>query len=364
MKLSGSSLVWGVLALAAALFAVPFGSGCGAEDRCEITERSCREEGQSRCQVNLLQSCSRDEQNCLVWVDTTDCSADGGICEQDGQSAECLSECPNHCASVGDSRCDGEIIQTCILDARGCLDWQDGEDCAAINRVCDDSNGSAQCVRTCTDDCLVANETRCSGTVIQTCQLGADDCYDWVAGEDCAGTARPVCIDINEPAACIGAQCALPSDCGARGEAVCVSGECTSFNAGTGYGSAVVNISFHRDLYLSALSGHLFFFMNRTSDGRTIGCDAILSGEVDYTSPEVNHLRTEPRLLVFHWEGGKTYFPNNLVQFIRPAQGALVVGVGYQSSSAQGDVEALGCLEDVDIIRDQEIEVTVQLNAP
>jgi hypothetical protein len=71
-----------------------------------------------------------------------------------------------------------------------------------------------------------------------------------------------------------------------------------------------------------------------------------------------------PRLLSFHWEGGKTYFPNNLVQFIRPAQDALVVGVGYQSSSAQGDVEALGCLEDVDIIRDQEIEVTVQLNAP
>ena len=86
--------------------------------------------------------------------------------------------------------------------------------------------------------------------------------------------------------------------------------------------------------------------------------------ELDFNSPEINHLRTDPRLLVFHWEGGKTYFPNNLVQFIRPAQNALVVAVGYEGSSAQGDVEAIGCLPDVDIIRDQEIEITVQLVAP
>ncbi|MFC1654998.1 hypothetical protein ACFL2F_04250 [Myxococcota bacterium] len=338
--------------------------GCGEGDHCAITEQSCLDEGSRRCQVNRLQSCLLDQQDCLVWTDTTDCAASGGICEQDGQAAECLPECPNHCTSAGDSRCDGDLVEMCVLDARGCLDWQAADDCTAVNRVCDDSGGSAQCVRNCTDDCLTANQTRCNGTVVQTCTLGADDCFDWLAGTDCAGTARPVCVDINEPAACIGSQCTLPSDCGARGEAVCVSGECTSFNAGTGYGSAVVNLSFHRDLYMSSQSGHLFFFLNETSDGRIIDCDAILSGEVDFTSTAINHLRTDPRLLVFHWEGGKTYFPNNLVQFIRPAQNTLVVAVGYEGSGGQGFIEALGCLADVDIIRDVEIEETVQLNAP
>jgi len=350
-------LVWGVLALAVVI-------GCGEGDDCAMTERSCAGDGHGRCQVNLLQFCSSNEQNCLVWTDSVDCGATGGICEQDGQSAECLPECPNHCSTIGDSRCAGDVVQLCVLDARDCLDWQDVDDCTSINRICDNSTGSAQCIRNCTDDCLTANETRCHSTVVQTCQLGVDDCFDWVDGADCAGTARPVCIDTNEPAACIGSQCTLPTDCGARGEAVCVSGECTNFNTGTGYGNAVVNLSFHRDLYLSALSGHIYFFLDETSDGRTIDCDAILSGEIDFGSAEINHLRTDPRLLVFHWEGGKTYFPNNLVQFIRPAQDALVVEVGYESSSAQGDVEAIGCLPDVDIIRDQEIEITVQLNAP
>jgi len=320
--------------------------------------------GESRCLVNLLQTCTGDEQGCLAWIDTTDCAASGGICEQTGQTAECLPECPNPCGPAGESRCDGDAVQFCAEDARGCLDWQAGDDCAAANRVCDDSSGSAECLRNCTDECLTAGETRCDGTVIQTCQLGDDECYDWTAGEDCAGTSRPVCIDVNEPAACIGTQCTLPSDCGARGEAVCVSGDCTSFNAATGYGSAVVNLSFHRDLYMSSQSGYLFFFLNETSDGRIIDCEAILSGEVDFNSTALNHLRTDPRLLAFNWEGGKTYFPNNLVQFIRPAQEALVVAVGYEASSAMGDVEALGCLADVDILRDQEIEITVQLNAP
>jgi hypothetical protein len=366
MQGSGCKLVWTVLALAllTALCAVPFGIGCGDGEKCAITERSCLDAGQNRCLTNLLQTCEKDENDCLLWMDTTDCAASGGICEQNGQTAECLPECPNRCGPAGDSRCDGDVVSMCVLDARGCLDWQAGDDCASMNRVCDNSTGPAQCVRDCTDECLTAGETRCDGTVIQTCQLGADDCFDWVAGADCAGTARPVCIDVNQPAACIGSQCALPSDCGARGEAVCLSGECTSFNAGTGYGNAVVNLSFDRDLYQSSQSGYLFFFINETSDGRTIACDAILSGQVDFNSAEINHLRTDPRLLAFHWEGGKTYFPNNLVQFIRPAQNALVVAVGYEASSGQGDVEAIGCLEDVDIVRDVEIEVTVQLDAP
>jgi|GEM_PF-1641117 len=354
---SGLRLVWGVVALALV-------SGCGGGDKCTITERSCQTAGETRCRVNLLQTCAPDQQDCLYWTDTTDCAASGGICEQTGSTAECLPECPNHSTQIGDSRCDGDLVQFCAEDARGCLDWQAGDDCAAVNRVCDDSSGSAVCVRDCTDECLAEGETRCGGTVIQTCQLGTDDCYDWVAGDDCAGTSRPVCVDINEPAACIGDQCTLPSDCGPRGEAVCVYGECTSFNAATGYGSAVVNLSFHRDLYMSSQSGHLFFFMNETSDGRIITCDDILLGVVDFNSTALNHLRTDPRLLAFHWEGGKTYFPNNLVQFIRPAQDVLVVGVGYEASGAAGDIEALGCLTDVDIIRDVEIEITVQLNAP
>jgi hypothetical protein len=38
--------------------------------------------------------------------------------------------------------------------------------------------------------------------------------------------------------------------------------------------------------------------------------------------------------------------------------------VGYEASGGAGAVEALGCEPDVDIIRDVEIETTVQLNAP
>ena len=95
----------------------------------------------------------------------------------------------------------GTQIQTCNLQATGCLDWTPGVDCAATSEYCSAAGGSAQCL-TCEDTCPSAGMTRCTDGRLESCTVNAEGCYDWTLATDCAA-AGDVCQTTGEGAACI-----------------------------------------------------------------------------------------------------------------------------------------------------------------
>lgn len=161
-----------------------------------------------------------------------------------------------------------------------------------------------------------------------------------------------------------GQACLLPSDCGPAGDALCLAGICRVYDEQSGYGTATVNLSFGRDMYQVATSGYIHFLLVDQPDGSKLTCDELLSGAVDPHGDGLNRLTVNPKYLVFHWISGGTFFPNNLVQFIRPAQGVLAVGEGYAQPDGQGPLTAIGCKADLSIQLEGSTEFSIQLAAP
>lgn len=50
--------------------------------------------------------------------------------------------CVDQCEQEGQTRCSGNVLQTCTADSNGCLDWTNSQDCAAEGKLC----SSAQCL--------------------------------------------------------------------------------------------------------------------------------------------------------------------------------------------------------------------------
>ncbi|MBN2498700.1 MAG: hypothetical protein JXR96_29180 [Deltaproteobacteria bacterium] len=165
-----------------------------------------------------------------------------------------------------------------------------------------------------------------------------------------------------------GLPCSSADDCGQKGLAMCVGGECTVFDESSGFGSATVNLSFYRER--AGTSGHIYFILGKTADGHQLGCEEITSGEIDLQVETVNHLRTEPKYLLFHWTGG-TFFPDNLIQFIRPATGAMAIAEAYSQPNCEGVLTAIGCTDEIhgqpiDIVAGVLLEdkITINLQEP
>lgn len=145
---------------------------------------------------------------------------------------------------------------------------------------------------------------------------------------------------------------------------MCVDGRCHVFDGQTGHGGAVVDLSFQRELGDAAASGTIRFLYHRTASGDLLCCEDIMRGAVNLASSELNPLHSQPKYLVFHWTGGDGFFPNNLVQFIRPAEEVLAVAEGYELLDLQGDRTAVGCTGGQTIARDQNVDLVIQLVAP
>jgi len=180
---------------------------CGTNQTCVATGTTpaceCVDDctaGESECRGSVVWACEADADGCLVWARGDDCAATDESCVETGTTAECSSTCTPNCTTAGDTQCDGTVIQTCTDVGGGCLQWQDGTDCADTSEVCDDTAEPAVCAAGCTPTCTSEDETRCSGTVIQTC-TDVDGCLLWQDGTDCADTSE-VCDDTAEPAVC------------------------------------------------------------------------------------------------------------------------------------------------------------------
>ncbi len=167
-------------------------------------------------------------------------ACDGPRPGTDGGPGADTGGCSDECATLGETRCNGEVIEGCAIDSSGCQSWRAGLDCAASDDTCDDSMEPAVCssgAGTCSDGAQNQDETDvdCGGTRCEACALGqgcelAADCEsrncDTVSGT-CVTPDTPTCTDrmLNQDetdidcggAVCggcgVGALCAAPRDC-------------------------------------------------------------------------------------------------------------------------------------------------------
>ncbi|MBW2704002.1 MAG: hypothetical protein JRF33_24540 [Deltaproteobacteria bacterium] len=168
------------------------------EDACE---NEC-DYGSYRCVGTVIQTCMTGAFDCTEWRDVTDCADDGQVCDGSGPVAYCADACADLCEE-GDSRCAGEMIQSCVVGADDCTLWSDGQNCADTDLVCRVEEGTAVCVEGCTDLCSIGDSV-CAGTVVTNCVDAGEGCGDWSTGEDCAdndhvcdvSTGMAVCIPL------------------------------------------------------------------------------------------------------------------------------------------------------------------------
>lgn len=188
---------------------------CAADERCVeglcqgiCPDASCAL-GQTRCQGELIQTCALSDDGCVRWEAPALCGG-GAICV----GAACADPCPDAPCDLGQRRCFGDQVLRCLPDATGCPDWQgealcvDGERCIA---------GQCVPVNVCPPDSCEVGESRCLGDgLLEFCGLDDQGCADWVVQRGCPeGTAcdedAGVCAPVD---VCPDAPCA-------QGEAAC-----------------------------------------------------------------------------------------------------------------------------------------------
>jgi hypothetical protein len=201
-------------------------SGDAPECTCQDV---CSTLGDTRCQGTVVQTCSTAASGCLDWADTQDCADDGLSCSLVSGEAQCTEGCTDECEYQDQGQCSGDIIQTCNMGADGCLHWEDVTDCSLTLQACDDTSGTPECITTCTGNCPVADMLRCSGTVIQVCTLNTDGCLYWEDGTDCADTDQ-VCEIVDLVAQCVD-ECT--DECDTTGETQCSGTVIQTCTAGT-----------------------------------------------------------------------------------------------------------------------------------
>jgi subtilisin-like proprotein convertase family protein len=168
-------------------------AGCSApcEDRCAAGESRCNGSGN-------VESCERGDDGCLDWVETEVCgelehcleSADGAAC----------AECDDGCDTVAATRCAGDVIETCTADELGCLAWEAGDICRGPGEYCLELDGGAVCAP-CDDACGPPGSTRCEADSVETCDVDAHGCLAWSVTDAC-DAARETCHETAEGASC------------------------------------------------------------------------------------------------------------------------------------------------------------------
>jgi len=157
----------------------------------------------TRCSTaDVIQTCTVGSDGCTEWVDGTDCTSTGDLCDDSTGTAACYTPCTGECDTEGDSQCSTDMVQSCVMEADGCLYWSDVLDCSVTGYYCDDTLGDAYCIRPCENECDTLGATQCSGEYVQTCSEDTyDGCYYWEDTTDCSSTME-ACHEASGTAAC------------------------------------------------------------------------------------------------------------------------------------------------------------------
>ncbi|MBK7584336.1 MAG: hypothetical protein IPI67_29545 [Myxococcales bacterium] len=169
--------------------------GCNATtcqlDPATCCNDSCVNVGDTQCQGSILQTCSQGATGCRGWVQSADCASNGQLCDATGGKAACAASCVSACPTLGATQCNAGVIEKCETNATTtCNQWTPGEDCAAKSQSCDATSGTAQCGAACVNQCTKAGDTQCSGNVLRTCTQGADGCLMLLTTSDCAAAGQ------------------------------------------------------------------------------------------------------------------------------------------------------------------------------
>ncbi|QDG51584.1 hypothetical protein FIV42_12755 [Persicimonas caeni] len=183
----------------------------------------------------------------------TNNGADAGNNDAGGGDGGNNLQCEHECSIIGAMRCDESVIEACTVDANGCKVWEAGVDCANSDKICDEQGDTAECVggagETCDDGAQNQDETDvdCGGSVCEPCSTGqqceeASDCdtsnCDANNTDQCVDATTETCTDGTQnqdetDVDCGGATCAACEvDEGCTASSDCLSGYCDT-NSGT-----------------------------------------------------------------------------------------------------------------------------------
>jgi len=187
----------GLLIASATLMLV---ASCGRSDPLPCKD-NCGSTGETRCIGEILQTCTSVDPRCHQWQDTTDCAQYNRFCQENDHGAACVKACSNACIPEGASRCNGDVVQTCAHDERGCLSWTGVTKCADFGETCEEVDGQAHCAVICEDECDVLGRTSCGDSFILTCARDFYGCLYWEYGRDCSESGF-ICQEENGIASC------------------------------------------------------------------------------------------------------------------------------------------------------------------
>lgn len=168
----------------------------GCTTSCRYNTSFCRSScnnacntGDTRCNGNFLETCMADAQGCLVWANPLDCTTQEKVCDDNSGVAVCADSCTDACVE-GDKRCNFNILQLCQRGENGCTQWKDNQDCTLTNWVCTGTGASSACTDPCNHECASGTPPTCTGNIVQTCITDTQGCRIWQSGEDCTVTGR------------------------------------------------------------------------------------------------------------------------------------------------------------------------------
>jgi outer membrane protein assembly factor BamB len=268
-------------------------------DACQpVNSRRCTSDGLG------FEICSDwNSDGCLEWGGATSCGA-GQTCS----GGQCAASCTDDCSPSGALVCDtgdptGKGYRICgQFDADACLDLGSPAACGYGQRC---QTGS--CVTVCTDGCATPGEVRCSGNVIEVCAAGhdADECLEWGTQATCGSGSlcwRGGCVPQNPPATVLVNEI-LVDDAGTDGEQVFIELWGPGGLSLTGYYLLAINgagggeISrIYLDGYSLPTDGH-FVVVHPSAEPALMAVADLVSSHAD--------LQNGPDNLQVKWAGGQ-----------------------------------------------------------
>ncbi len=151
------------------------GEGCETQDPGKQCEDDCTL-GEKKCDEASVMVCQTGENGCLGWVVSQTCTEEQFCDDTLFVCGQCEAKCTG-----GEKRCETNGVSECTPDVHGCAVWNTVEICKE-NEHCDETD--LKCVLGCADQCE-AGQTRCNGQTIETCKTSEEGCLNWKATETC-----------------------------------------------------------------------------------------------------------------------------------------------------------------------------------
>ena len=168
---------------------------CGAGNVCSggVCAATCSNQctaGATYCSANGFRTCITTISGCTDWSPSVTACPNGQVCS----GGACTGGCTDRCAPNA-TQCTGAAVQTCERKSSGCLDWSDPTPCGGA-LVC----SGGQCAASCTNQCAMGAKQCVGADSLQTCAMQASGCLDWSPAQicgsgSCAGNLCAPCTD-------------------------------------------------------------------------------------------------------------------------------------------------------------------------